>query len=48
MTDKSELRKSVIDALPDQKRNKAKDYLPPDEIANTVENWTGQKPSRWS
>jgi hypothetical protein len=42
MTDETQLRNSVIDALADQKGTKANDYFAP---ANNIENRTGQKPS---
>jgi hypothetical protein len=45
MTDKIELRNSVIDALSDQKGTKGNDYFSPDEIAKNVEDRSGQKPS---
>jgi hypothetical protein len=45
MTDETQLRNSVIDALADQKGTKANDYFAPDEIANNIENGTGEKPS---
>jgi len=45
MTDETQLRNSVIDALADQKGTKANDYFAPDEIANNIENRTGEKPS---
>jgi hypothetical protein len=45
MTDETQLRNSVIVALADQKGTKANDYFAPDEIANNIENRTGQKPS---